>query len=113
MVTKPIKEVFTLFCPEMQFKTICVVDNPNNQFEYYYVPILPMIDALSKESDTNLDKSSIRKVVLASKKLCDTPIFRLTGIKDQVVLVTLEVAECLMRRPIRGFTLQRTFLEGE
>lgn len=106
MVRKHIKKSFDLVAPKMEYRYFCVLDNDNDRHEYYYAPVLPQVSCYSKASEANLDTSVVRHLALRKGEIPPfMDIFRVSGVKDKVVVVSLAMAECLMRRRTDGILL--------
>lgn len=86
------------------------MDRENNALEYYYALTLPKIDCLSDESVSNLDRSVIKNIAVRADAITGQDIFRVIGVNCNVVIVSLAVAECLLRRKPKGIKLTRVKL---
>lgn len=115
LVKEEIKEVFTYFAPQMQYRSFCLLDTENAVFNYYFAPDIELVYCFDESSTYNLNKSVIQKVVLKKEQVKDRDIFRLKEVNDCVVIVSLPVAESLMRRKIEGlrfFSVELTTENG-
>ena len=111
MYKESVKQTVDIYCPNLEYRHFCILDKKNRIYEYYYIPILEAFNCMSESSEYNLDKSIIKKIVLKREVLPEASVFRLGEVKDQVVIVTLAVAESLIRRNIDGIQLQRVWLD--
>jgi len=95
MVTEMVKEVFSLYVPEIKYKVFCVIDNRYKIYEYYFAPILSRVSY----KDMHPDPASLE---ITAEQIGDKPIFRIDSQYDNIVVVSLEIAESLLRREIVG-----------
>ena len=86
MIKGVVKEVFDLFLPELEYKHCCLLDNPNRKHELYFIPIL-----------------SSRSVLADAEK--NDYIFRLVNERDSKVIISIEVAEAILRRKPTGIRI--------
>lgn len=105
MVQEDVKKVFSLYLPDAEYRHFCILDKANMVYKYYYVPQLDLIDCLSNESKSNLDKSVFDKIVLKKEEIVSRDIFRVSNINTTMVIVSLAVAESLLRRDVFGIRL--------
>ena len=105
LVQENVKEAFDLYQPDLQYRYFCLLDNQNQVHKFYYAPALEMVDCLSEESGCNLDKSVIRNVVLRKESIDGKDLFRIAGVKELVVIVSLPMAESLLRRRPKGIRI--------
>lgn len=108
VIQKPLKEIFDLFEPDLLYKVFCTMDLPNRQHVYYYAPHLPGVDCYS---DSNKSKPDRNRMVLRKETLPDSDIFRVNDPDRHIVIVALAVAECILRRKLKGIRLTRVELE--
>lgn len=98
LISKKIKEVIVLYEPVMRFKEIILMDSKNERAELYYMPLLEEIECIAEDSVFNWDHSMVEKGVLLKDKIGDTSIFYLKGVRNQQIVVRLDVLESLIRR---------------
>lgn len=103
-VSKDIKRVFEAYAPYMVFKHICMIDLQKKEHVVYYLPIFTEINCVSYENSIyNLDKSYFSTLVLQQKKLTYQKIFKIGGIKEEIIIISLDVLESMLRRQIYQF----------
>ena len=83
MIKGPVKEVFDIFVPELEYKHCCFLDRTKRAYEQYYVP---MLDAMGF------------KAGIGSGRF----VFRNDDSSDFEVVASLEVIEALLRRRPAG-----------
>jgi len=79
MIKDTVKEVFDLFLPELDYKHCCLLDNPNDRYDVYYIPILDVLDMREGEAQGR-------------------HIFRIADAKEIEVAASLDVVEAVLRR---------------
>ena len=71
------------------------------------MPIFEKIEALSEESEFNLDRTVVKKIVLDKDKINGIKIFQIKESSKTLIVIRLDVAESLLRRHFRGIKLER------
>ena len=89
MVKGPVKDVFDIFLPDVEYKHCCFIDAPNRAYVQYYVPILDAADFR-----TGIDSGHF--------------VFRNLDSSDIEVVVSLEVIEAVLRRKPAGCRVIQT-----
>ena len=79
MVKSVVKDVIDLFMPDVEYRFCCLIDEPNNIYEQYLIPMLHTVDI-----NTGI--------------VCNHHIFRNKDAEDIEVIATLEFVEALLRR---------------
>ena len=106
MFKDSVREVVDLYEPELAYKNFCIIDSGNRDIHAYYAaPILRVCAAVSPESERPYSLTS--KVLLDGttlEELGEPDIFRLAEPEKHIV-VSLPVAESLLRRKIQGILL--------
>lgn len=111
LISEQMKSVFSMYQSGIVFKNVSLVNLKNGHMLSYNMPLLQEVDCLSSESELNLDRSVIKKMVLMESKIGDHRIFRLKHGDSQIVIVRLDVAESILRRNFYGVSLRRIELE--
>lgn len=106
LISERAKQIFGLYEPAMKFKMFCMINNLRMEYYNYFVPILEELDCLSADSETNLDKSVIKRMILDSKQIGSHAIFKIAGINTDKMVARLDVAESLLRRKCKGIQLK-------
>ena len=106
MFRDSIKEVFDLHMPDLVYKNFCLIDSEDKKTHmYYHAPALKVVSVMSEKSYRDfynnltlyLDKDKIYE-------LDGLDAFRLSE-PENIIVVSLPVAESLMRRKIPGILL--------
>ncbi len=94
LVSESVKTVFQMYEPGMIFKEVCIM------------PLFQEILCISDKSIITPDRSQVKRMVI--KPPSDMiSIFKAEPLITDVVIIRLDVAESLLRRKIRKFTLER------
>lgn len=107
LISKPMKEIIERHENGILFKTLALIDKPNNKQKNYYLPIFEELEVLSEAAQLNLNKTVVRKLILNKEKLQDRKIFKIKESSKPIILVRLDVAESLLRRNFKGIKLER------
>jgi hypothetical protein len=99
------KELLSKFEPNMQYKEIILVNQPNHLMNQYFFPLLEVVDCLTPDSERNMDHSNLVKGKLDKSKLEDQAIFMLSELKNRHIVIRMDLAEALLRRSIYGYQL--------
>ncbi|MMZ58592.1 hypothetical protein D1872_205790 [compost metagenome] len=111
LVTERLKSLMEMYEPESMFKLIPLMDIQNAKQTLYYLPIFDEIDALSPNSEFNLDHSVIKKLVLQRDRIGSRRIFRVKESEKPLIIIRLDVAESILRRDLVGIRLKRVLVE--
>lgn len=107
LISDNLKRLFALYDPDMPFKGIRVYANDleDNEAPLYWWPYIPPIECLSGQT-TKYPTGMLEHLVLDRAAIHDEDIFRISGILENKVVVSLSVAESMIRRKMTGFTLK-------
>ncbi|MBQ7630232.1 MAG: hypothetical protein IJS81_08490, partial [Selenomonadaceae bacterium] len=107
-----LQSLFKLFEPNLQFKGVQLysAQNPKKfSTPLYWLPYLPITDAISEKSKIILGKPA--QLVLNSKFLEKKRIAHCKLPAADIWLLSLEAAECLLRRQPIGIILEKVSIE--
>lgn len=103
LVTEKVKKVITLYEPATEFKHFCILNNLKNEYGLYYAPILPEAACVSETKGIGVG----RRMTFEMEKAGSHSFFRAVGTEREITVVRLDAAESLLRRGVRGITLER------
>lgn len=108
MVSDCMKKLMELYERDIQFKGVQVFPTAQESERYplYWVPKFPEINCFHKKTVIQ-DNGMVEKLVLDKRKIGNRQIFRLPGIIEYKVIVTMPVAESILRRRMYGVGLQK------
>ncbi|OCA96885.1 imm11 family protein [Clostridium beijerinckii] len=107
LISKPMREIIEKYDSGILFKTLALIDNLHNKQVNYYLPIVEEIEALSENSELNLNKTVVRKLILNKEKIQGRKIFKIKESLKPLIIVRLDIAESLLRRNFKGIKLER------
>lgn len=101
MVSKTVKEVLTLYDERAVYKTVSLMNTFRRTSVEYAVMLVDRIECLHESAEFYPD-NSIKRLVLDKDKVCGHALFRIAGIGPDYPVVSLDVAESLIRRKCVG-----------
>ncbi len=106
LISDTVKRVFALYEPEMLFRGIQLFAREQEDMTapLYWLPWIPQIECLSAES-RKYANGMLEKLVLCLSEPMEHEIFRVAGIMEHKVIISMAVAESLLRRKVSGFRL--------
>ena len=107
LISEKLIKVISKYDLEMRIKDIPLIDIKEHRQENYYLPILEDVEALSEKSETGVNKTVYKKIVLDSEKIKGKKIFRIKESSKTLVVVRLDVAESILRRKAKGLSLEK------
>jgi hypothetical protein len=88
------------------------LDPENQKVQLYFMPMLDAIDCLSSKSEyVNEGRAAFSKVVLKRAPIRDKSLFQVKNKTQRVLITRLDLAESLLARDFKGFTLAEAALE--
>ena len=105
MVKDNLLEVFMQFVQKIEIRDICLLDNLLDVQEIYHIPNLEIVDCIAESSEQGV-------IILDSDAVEDRDLFRAASKSDgpAVVIVSLLLAESILRRSPTGVMLERITL---
>ena len=93
-------------------KQVVLMDSVNKKAELYYLLIMPHIDCVSEKSELNPSRTKfIRPVIDPLRVSKSRNIFWLKDFKSNLPVISLDLAESILRRDARGISLTLMELE--
>lgn len=108
MVSNEAKKTIMLYDPFIQFLRVILISKSKKESEAYYIPFLPKVDCLLEGSILNQDKSVISHARIDKNKLFGINIAFIDNVNCSSVLISLDLAESLLRRKLTGIGLKET-----
>lgn len=112
LINDDVKKVFSMYDPSILFKTICIINNLDGSYCNYNAPLFPKVDCLPDEYKRGQIRKKEQKLTILKDRVKENSIFKIDEIEEEIILIRLDVAESLLRRGIKRFTLERVALEG-
>ena len=107
LIESAIKKLWHLYEPKMKFKGVQVFANNTtiNVAPMYWCPMISSISCMDEETERYPD-GSLKHLVLQFRAVQGRHIFQVAGISERVTVVSLPVAESMLKRGATGFQLQ-------
>lgn len=105
LASEALREVLALFLPETGYKIFCLWDQQKKKDFYYYAYPLPTVDCLSEKSIVTRNRRRVEKAVLRRGAMSGMDIVKAANLNCHLVLVSLPIAEAVLRRGLKGIRL--------
>ena len=107
LVSEELKNILGKYNRNIIFKRMALIDREKQKQKIYNIPIFEPFEALHEDSEFNLNKTVVKKIVLDKEKIKNHKVFKIKESFDTLVVVRLDVAESLLRRDFHGISLER------
>lgn len=105
MVSKGVAQIIYFYEDNINFKEVILFDVKKRRNGIYFIPLLKEVDCINKETEFNLDKTIIKRLVLNKNDIEHNTIFRLGEIKSNYIIGRLDLVESILRREAKGIKL--------
>lgn len=112
LISSEIKAIFISHERNIQCNCAFLSDRQLKQQRGYWLLALERIDCASEKTEF-YPNHFLKKLVLDRDKIGYRNVFRVQGIMEKKIIVSSDVAECILRRPMTGITLERINCIGE
>ncbi len=110
IVSDEMKQLLSRHEKALEFTAIVFTDSKKSTQKVYWFMEAPVIDCISKDTDYEAS-GVIKELVIRAKKVALDHIFMVEKGVDCYVLVNLDVAESILRRPFLGIELEKVRLD--
>ncbi len=111
LISYEMSTILKKYDPNIVLKLIPLIDQVNEKQKNYCLPIFEEIEALSENTEFNLNKTVAKKIVLDKEKIQGKKIFKIKELFKPLIVIRLDVAESLLRRNYKGISLERLLVE--
>lgn len=112
LVTYEMKEVISAYEQYLIYQQILFLDLKYRLSQLYFMPMLEVIDCLSEKSEyTNTGRGAFSMVVLKRAPIRDNSLFQVMNKTQRIYIIRLDLAESLLGRNCKGFTITEAPLE--
>lgn len=101
MVSDEVAKVIGMFEPDIDFFTIIFQTKHQEEVCVYKIVPLDRMECLHKNTEFHKDKS-LKELVLDKEKIQGKHIFKIAGISPHYVVVSMAIAESILRRNCEG-----------
>ncbi|MEB2280715.1 serine protease [Lysinibacillus xylanilyticus] len=112
LLADPVKQLVEKYEPRLPFKPVVLVDMPKLKQTLYWLSIPPKVACLSAQTEFHLD-GTLKKLVIDETLAGPYTFFQIEGIKEDYIIVNIELAESILRRSFRGIRLRKVQTEGK
>jgi len=109
MVQKHIMEAIGIFHDDMHYNTMYLMDRVNRIMVPYYIPNLDFI----QYSEVHCNNRKLGSIRIKRKDISQKNIFQLANNKKIFVVISLALAEVILRRSPKNILLTRVTVESE
>lgn len=111
MVSADMRDIIIKYERHVFFKEVLFLDSERTKGYTYYIPFLPLVDCFTDATCYSKNKSRVESGVVDSEKLWNRHIVEAEGINGQCIVVSLDLAESILRRGLIGIGLREVNLE--
>ncbi len=111
LLSDSFKQLVEKYEPRLPCKPVVLMDMPKVMQTLYWLVIPPKVSCLSMETEFHLD-GTLKRLVIDENLAASYPLFQIEGIKENLLVVNIELAESILRRAFRGIRLQKIQTEG-
>lgn len=106
LISPVLKDVFCSHEGHLQCNCALLTDRGQREQREYWVAALEIIDCMAEETQFYPNRF-IKKLILDRKKIGDRNIFRVKSILEKWVIISSDVVDSILRRPMTGIKLER------
>ena len=111
LLSDPVKRLVEKYEPRLPLKSIVLMDQAALSQTLYWLVIPPKVACLSDRTEFHLD-GTVKKLVIDEALAAPYTIFKIDGIKEDYLIVNIELAESLLRRSFRGIRIRKVETQG-
>lgn len=114
LISDKLKQVLDKYKQDIFYRAIVLADEKNMEQDLYWQLVIKNIDCISNKSE--FDKvGNLKKLVINENKIEGNKIFKVKYKFQNIIIVSLDIAESILRRDFTGIKLKRveTEVEGE
>lgn len=106
LIENKLKRLWSLYEPKMKFKSVQVFANDPaiDVSPLYWSPMLRTVDCVDAKTKT-YPNGMLENLVVQFRSIQTHQIFRVGGLLEQVIIISLPVAESMLKRTRTGFEL--------
>lgn len=112
MLSQNCFEAVSVYCPDIKYKIIKLLDMEQYRSMTYFLPILGKGDYLSEKTEyTNGFHGKFKKIVLKKEKIMDKAIIRIDDQSSAYLIIRFDLAESILNRKARGIRLDDVLID--
>lgn len=108
MVSDELRRVLKLYDKTLEFKGVQLFPTSefSDRYPVYWIPGFEETDCLHGSTE-KYDNGMLKRLVLDERKIGERSVFRIGGLLEYKIAVTLPAAESILRRRLYGVSLRR------
>ena len=111
LITPALMQAFKIYEPDLPYILTVLSDMKHEDYTNYHMPVFEEVECLSEQTEYNMDKSVIKKLVLDEGKTGGRALFRIKHGIQPIIVARLDAAESILRRDFIGIALERLLVE--
>ncbi|KQO01096.1 hypothetical protein [Paenibacillus sp. Leaf72] len=112
LVSDRMKSIIEKFAPRMYFKPVGLIDLKQKKQLVYWLIIPPKVACLSKETVYDMH-GNVQRLVINRQLIGRYPMISIEGIRENIWVINLALAESLLRRDLVGVRLTKAALMND
>jgi hypothetical protein len=112
IISDAMKLLLEKYNPRLRFKAIHCIDQAASLQTTYWIAEIPAVECISPHSQFH-NNGTIKKLLLDDKKIKKEHIFMIANVVESYIVISLELAESILRRSMTGFMLTKVTLDRE
>jgi hypothetical protein len=106
LMTDRLKKLLVKYDPHLQFRPIVLADLPRTRQDLYWQLLPPVRECLAPQTEF-LPNHAVKTLVLNAAKVSTAQVFKVGGVLEPWIVVSLAVAESILRRDLTGIRFTR------
>ncbi|MBV7275320.1 hypothetical protein I6U48_20685 [Clostridium sp. PL3] len=106
LISDKLKYIFEKFQEDIFLKPAVLADIKRMRQDLYWIMIPQAVECLSPKAEFNKD-GTLKRLVIDETKIGFTKIFKVDGILENFIMISLDLAESILRRDFTGIKLER------
>lgn len=107
MVSADMRDIIFKYEKHVFFREVLFMDSKETKGYTYYVPFLPRVECFTDATCFSKNKSRVEIGVVDIEKLWNRHIVEAEGINGQCIVISLDLAESILRKGLIGIGLQK------
>lgn len=113
MLTEKAIDIVKIYMPKLTTRDISIIDKIGGRTQTYQIPLIPKIECLTKSNILKENRGKIEKLQLDKKRIKHQPLFYIAELKEDLVVIRLDMLESMLKRKIRGIQIQEVEVKND
>ncbi|MBD8498797.1 imm11 family protein [Paenibacillus arenosi] len=110
LLSDKLKRLVEKYAAKMPVRSAVLIDQEQGQQQPYWIIAPPVVDCLSEATEFYLD-GSLKQLVIEKEKVGPYHLFKLGGIREDMLIVSLALAESMLRRDFTGIRVEHVDMQ--